>query len=326
MDLRRLDLADAPTASALYAIECAATREARSGWVPLAESARLAGWRAEDGWRRELVGSYVEGALVDFAAAMTAADTPDTSWVTVAVEPDHQRGGVGSALVRAAEQLVADTANRLVASTYRPTSAELDRLAERFAAPLGYAVATTETVVELDLAGADLATATTESPYVVSTYVGGVPDHLREQVGVIRGLVDVDAPSGALAWEPTPVSPTQYAAELALWAEQGRTVVESVAAHEGTGAVVAWTGLVVAPDPARPAQVEGTIVLAQHRGHGLGRAVKSASLQVARERTPALRVRTSSDDTNTWMRRINADLGFVPVESEIVLQRLLPKA
>ena len=59
----------------------------------------------------------------------------------------------------------------------------------------------------------------------------------------------------------------------------------------------------------------------EHRGHGLGRAVKLASLHAAREHGRATRVRTSSDDENVWMRRINADLGFVPVESEVLVHR-----
>jgi hypothetical protein len=62
-------------------------------------------------------------------------------------------------------------------------------------------------------------------------------------------------------------------------------------------------------------------VLAQHRGRGLGRAVKVASLLGARDHGGATRVRTSSDDQNVWMRAINEDLGFVPVECEILLQK-----
>ena len=34
-----------------------------------------------------------------------------------------------------------------------------------------------------------------------------------------------------------------------------------------------------------------------------------------------LRVRTSSDNQNVWMHAINRELGFVPVESEVVLQK-----
>ncbi len=38
----------------------------------------------------------------------------------------------------------------------------------------------------------------------------------------------------------------------------------------------------------------------------------------------AARVRTSSDDANAWMRAINERLGFVPVESEVLLQKRRP--
>lgn len=96
-------------------------------------------------------------------------------------------------------------------------------------------------------------------------------------------------------------------------------MIETVAV---TGDVVAaWTCLVVAADPERPAQVEGTLVRTEHRGRGLGRAVKTASLVAAREHGRTTRVRTSTDDQNVWMRAINDELGFVPVESEILLRK-----
>lgn len=101
--------------------------------------------------------------------------------------------------------------------------------------------------------------------------------------------------------------------------DQGRTVIESVALDAG-GAVTAWTCLLVAADPARAAQIEGTLVLSAHRGHGLGRAAKLASLHAALEHG-ARRVRTSSADQNVWMRAINEELGFVPVECEVVLHK-----
>ena len=112
----------------------------------------------------------------------------------------------------------------------------------------------------------------------------------------------------------------EYAAEIALAQEQGRTTIESVALGPH-GAVVAWTGLVVAPTlPAR------------HRSRGRWSwrsTADTVSGEPSRSRrcTPPAstvarsRVRTSSDDENVWMRRINADLGFVPVESEVLVHR-----
>ena len=321
LDLRALSVHDRSALAEVYRVECAATAHARPGWVPLEEPARVAAWQADNGWSHRLVGAFEGDDLVGFASSSTADDTPDTAWVDVYVLPAHQRRGTGTRLARAAEQAGPSGAERYVASAYLPTATQIDALVERFAAPLGYARATTETVVELDLATAELSPVEVPAGVTVSTHLGGVPAHLRAQVGVIKGLVDAEAPHGELGWEPTPVSVEDYERELALWREQGRTPVESIAVT-ADGVVAAWTCVVVGTDPARPAHVEGTLVLREHRGAGLGRAVKVASLLAVREHGAARRVRTSSDDANVWMRAINDELGFSPVESEVLVQKV----
>lgn len=320
MDIRPLDLADDSALADAYAVECEATRHARPGWLPLGEAARILSWRADNGWLRFLVGAFDGDRLIGFAASLTAHDTPDTTWVSVSVLSEHQRRGVGTMLSRAAEQTSPDSATRFVASAYRRTTNDIQNFVRGFTQPLGYTCATTETVVELDLVSADISPSPPLDGYTVATYFGGVPDSLRAQVGVLKGMVDAEAPNGTLQWEPTPVSAEEYQAEIGLWQEQGRTAVESVAL-DGDGVVVAWTCLVTAANPHRPAQIEGTLVLAQHRGRRLGAAVKSACLLATRSQSDATRVRTSSDDQNVWMRAINEQLGFVPVESEVVLHK-----
>ena len=323
VDIRPLDLEDQLALTAAYAVECEATAQARPGWVPLGAQARIAAWRAENGWTRRLLGAFEGERLIGLASSATAHDTPDTSWLSVVVLPQHQLRGVGSWLVDAAENASPGGERRFVASAYRATARGIEDLASRFAGPLGYAVASTETVVELDLAGAALPAHPPADGYTVSTYLNGVPDRLRAQVGVLKGLVDAEAPNGELGWRPTPVTAEEYRDEISLWQEQGRTAIESIALGP-EGDVAAWTCLVAAADPARPAQVEGTMVLAEHRGRHLGRAVKVASLLTARDRTSSQHVRTSSDDQNVWMRAINYELGFVPVESEAILQKQRP--
>ena len=320
VDIRPVQLLDDATLADAYAAECAAARDARPGWVPLGENARITAWRADSGWRRRMIGAFVDDRLVGFSTTSTAHDTPDTSWVNAAVLPGHQGRGVGTRLVRAAETMSPASASRFVASAYRPSAAGIESLVQKVAQPLGYTRATTETVVELDLVGARLRPVPPPDGYTVSTYLNGVPEDLRDQVGVLKGLVDAEAPNGELGWQPTPVSAEEYHAEITLWGKQGRTAVESVALDRH-GVVVAWTCLVAAADSERPAQVEGTLVLAEHRGQRLGAAVKVASLLSARDQGYATRVRTSSDDQNVWMRAVNAELGFVPVESEILLHR-----
>lgn len=277
-------------------------------------------WRSAEGWRRHLVGAFEDDRLIGIATSMTAHDTPQTTWVNVSVRPRHQRRGVGTRLARAAEQLSPTSASRFVARAYRPTPDDRESLVGGFAQPLGYASATTETVVELDLVGADLPSVQPPRGYSVSTYVNGVPPDLRAQVGTLKGRVDAEAPNGELQWQPAPVTAEEYENEIGLWQEQGRTAVESIALDR-LGTVVAWTCLVAAADPHRPAQIEGTLVLGQHRGQGLGAAVKTACLLATRDHGGTTRVRTSSDDENVWMRAINGELGFVPVELEILLHK-----
>lgn len=132
--------------------------------------------------------------------------------------------------------------------------------------------------------------------------------------------MDAEAPNGDLGWAETPVSSAEYASEIALWVAQGRTVCESIAV-DPNGDMAAWTCLLAAADDARPAQIEGTRVVAKHRGHGLGTAVKLACLTQARQHDNVHKVRTSSDDQNVWMRAINTKLGFVPIETETIIQK-----
>lgn len=277
-------------------------------------------WRAADGWSKNLRGAWEGSSLLGFSASMTHHADPDTSWIYVWVHPIHQWHSIGSALVSAAEESSPSSVKRFVSSAYRSTAAELGALEQGFAAPLGYLVATTETVLELDLDSWTPSLRGVTVGYEVSTHINGVPEHLRKQVGQIKGLVDAQAPNGDLGWSESVVSAEEYAREITQWIAQGSTAIESIALDKG-GDVAAWTCLVVAPAPESPSNIEGTLVLRQHRGHQLGSAVKAASLDAAKRMGTLHRVRTSSDDQNAWMHAINEELGFVPVEHEAVFQK-----
>ena len=315
-----LDISDDSVLTDAYRIESAANQAARPGWEGIGPEARILGWRSDDGWTNHLIGAWEHSTLLGFAALMTADDVPDTSWVLTWVGPDHQRRGIGTALLQHAELGASARTTRFVSRAYGATADALTQLEERYARPLGYSVATTETVLELDLKLPALPPVPVADRYTVATYVNGVPEQFREQVGRIKGMVDAEAPNGELAWNETAVSPAAYADEMMLWIAQGSTVIESIATNE-RGDVTAWTCLVCSKNPDRPADIEGTLVLKNHRGRGLGRAVKSASLDAARSAGTAKRVRTSSDDQNVWMYAINTALGFVAVENEVLFQK-----
>ncbi|WP_417367528.1 GNAT family N-acetyltransferase [Glutamicibacter arilaitensis] len=320
MRIDSLDAFDDALLRAACQLEAAANVKARPGWQGIGTEARMLQWRAEDGWLKQLHGAWDGSVLLGFSASMTYQNEPDTSWIYVWVDPNHQTNSVGTALVAAAEGSSPATATRFVSSAYRRTSAELGAFEQRFAAPLGYAVASAETVLELDLGIWTPPSPRNAAGYEISTHINGLPEHLRKQAGQIKGLVDAQAPNGDLGWSETAISAQEYAQEIALWNAQGSTAIESVAL-DNAGDLAAWTCLVVAPAPDSPSNVEGTLVLRQHRGHGLGIAVKTASLEAAKHMGTVRRIRTSSDDQNTWMHSINDALGFVPVEHEALYQK-----
>lgn len=284
------------------------------------EETRILGWRSDDGWDNRLLGAWDQGQLLGFAASMTEKDTPDTTWVFAWVNPAHQREGVGTALVQAAESASPESATRFVSSAYRAHQDEIEPLVRRFVGPLGYELATTETVVKLHLGSASLAMPQVADGYEVCTYLNGIPEQFREQVGHIKGLVDAEAPNGTLGWNPTPVTPEDYTKEMNLWLAQGDAVFESIATDDH-GDVVAWTCIVAPTDRALPAQIEGTLVLSEHRGNGLGAAVKIACLREVKQHGATDYIKTSSDDTNIWMQAINANIGFEPGETMAIMQK-----
>ena len=72
---------------------------------------------------------------------------------------------------------------------------------------------------------------------------------------------------------------------------------------------------------------DDTLVMPDHRGRGLGMALKVAVLELLAAEHPERRViHTWNAVENTFMQRINRDLGFRPVERELEMQRKDPDA
>ena len=186
LDIRSLHLDDDQAIANAYLIECAANQHVRPGWAPFGRDAWVLGWRADDVWRNHRVGAWDGAELLGFAAGMNAASTPDTTWVYVWVAPKYQKAGIGTALVRAIEAASHESTTRFTSSAYRTSAGEMETLTRNFSQPLGYALATTETVVELDLRNAHLPNPGGVDGYDISTHINGVPDQFRQQVGQIK--------------------------------------------------------------------------------------------------------------------------------------------
>lgn len=289
-------------------------REAQVVFRKPESTERLEAWGAydDDG---ELVGA---GSM-----SLPLADNRHTSWLTVWVEPERRRRGVGGAVLErlVAQSLEAGRTDLIGESAYALERRE-DHPYRRFAEKHGFTVANTEIRRVLDLP-VDIArldgfieeSARRHAGYRIETYRGGVPERLQASLCHVSNQLAVDAPTGDLDFEPEAMTPGVYREFLDKVREQERTFLSTVALSPD-GEVVAYNDLVVSTDDPANVMQWGTLVLREHRGRRLGMAVKARGLKELQALHPdGRRVFTSNAEQNPHMVSINEALGFRAVEA-----------
>ncbi|AMB58177.1 GNAT family N-acetyltransferase [Microterricola viridarii] len=297
--------------------------------------------------RRVLLAAWQGGEVVGSARVRYELEDGDTTaFLWVATLPRLRGQGLGDRLLAAAEQIALD-AGRTVLSSYTDHSAQslaaapedAHRLAAsagaavipetdpraRFALRHGYTLAQLERVSVFERGhGEDglpalqreLAEAAqhTGEQYELQSWGEETPEEHIDSFAAALGHMATDAPAadlvvGAERWNAERVR--EYEAEAA---EAGRGLLRAVALDRSTGAVVAYTELELPAEHPTLAHQGDTLVLAEHRGHGLGQLLKTANLLSLAEVAPARRrVYTWNADENEHMLRINSGLGFEPV-------------
>jgi GNAT superfamily N-acetyltransferase len=90
----------------------------------------------------------------------------------------------------------------------------------------------------------------------------------------------------------------------------GRRVVDTFAVERSTGRLVGYSQVQVGAG-AELGYQQDTLVLREHRGHGLGLRMKAAStLAVLAEAPEVTRIRTWNADDNAPMLAVNRALGY----------------
>ncbi len=129
---------------------------------------------------------------------------------------------------------------------------------------------------------------------------------------LINGFHD-QAPTGDLVTEPTNWTVPLLREIEENRVAQGRHDYVSVAVSSD-GDLVGYTELVARADDLDLSQGE-TLIQPEHRGHGLGLAIKAANLRAVRDDLPDRRaVHTYTSPENAHMVAVNRALGFAPVE------------
>ncbi|MCH0540905.1 GNAT family N-acetyltransferase [Streptomyces sp. MUM 203J] len=233
----------------------------------------------------------------------------------IRVHPAERRRGVATRLLGALVDAAREDGRRSLVAQADEGSAGAGFLAAR-----GFRTALALVYARLPLAEADMAALHTEADtprpgYRLVAWEGAVPETLAPSFVASRRAMD-DMPTGAVDHGTVKWDLERVRAAAAAVAARGELLHTVAAVDSADGTVAGFTELVVPGDGTGDAQHYGTGVLPEHRGHGLGRWMKAASILHARERHPGLGgLLTDTATTNPYMQRINDDLGYRPVRT-----------
>jgi len=242
--------------------------------------------------------------LADGGAAHLAVHGPQAAFVELRVVPDRRRTGIGTALLEA----VVEGARAAGARALHGHHASAAGAA--FAARVGSVDGQRVVRSVLDLRGSTLPPPRVPEGWRLAAWLGRVPDEHLEAYVVARAAMD-DAPAPDELAFPSATAATVRASEESL--ARRRREMRLTVAINAAGRVGAFTELRLSHG-STAAFTDDTGTVAECRGLGLARAVKTESLRLLRADHPEVElVTTSNAEENAVMRHLNESLGFRPV-------------
>lgn len=274
--------------------------------------ASLRAREASPAWDRRYLAAVDDAGRVVASAnlAMPLRDNPELALLYLAVHPDHRRRGIGSAVLdHVARAARADGRTSLVTETAHPTGSTDP--GEMFARLHGFDLAQTNQRNDLDVTAYRHEQQGGTPGYVIETSTHDTKDAWLEDRAILQQRMSTDAPVGDLDFREEVWDVERLKGEREATRQSERRAVESVARHVDTGRLVAFSQVQIPAAEPELAYQQDTLVLREHRGHGLGAAVKAANMVALRDEFPQTRtVRTWNAQENGPMIAVNQALGY----------------
>jgi GNAT superfamily N-acetyltransferase len=271
------------------------------------------------------------GSIIGHASALLM---DDMSVFEMAVHPKARRQGIGSALLLAAARRADDAGIPSIG-----VEVPGDTPALPFYESHAFRWAFGEMRSLLDVSTVDWfrlgeMARGVGSGYRVEYHPGGPPESMFAAYARAKESTRADLEYD-LDLRPSSYNPERLRQSLKTLHDRGLKPYIVLAVHEPTESVAGLTEVVVPRQRPSRADQYDTIVVPEHRGYGIGRAIKARMLFELRAAEPnVLEVQTWHAVENEPLLKVNAELGFQPdcewreYEADVVdlLRRLRPAA
>ena len=240
---------------------------------------------------------------------MPLKDNLRLAYVTVQVLPEHRRRGHGSALLDAITVIGRDRGRNSLFAEARWGADERGSGHTAFAEARGFHRDLVDAHRVLDLP-ARLPEAPARDGYTLHTWRGPCSDEWVDQYANLLMLITQEAPSGDFDLQNEFYDAARVRTQEKTLAEQHRVMQVSVAVSP-EGVLAGHTQLVFPEADPDDVYQWDTLVLPEHRGHGLGLSLKVNAMDASKDLLEGRRfIHTCNAVSNGPMIGVNEQMGF----------------